>query len=86
MNAFNEALPYAQVKVGSEVRTLDGQKLGAVSELRNQYFKVQTPRWHGDYWLRSDSVRSVGTDQGVILNVPQSQVEGIKMVDIELLR
>jgi len=85
MNADREPNPYLMVTVGSEVRTLDGQKIGVISELRGRYFKVKTSRWQRDYWLRADSVRSSGPDQGVVLNVPRARLDDIKMVDIERL-
>lgn len=79
------AVPYVRVSIGNAVTTLDGKKLGVISEVRGQYFKVKTPRWHRDYWLRADSVRSAEASASVVLNVPQAGIDGIKMVDIERL-
>ena len=58
MQGDRETNPYAAVKAGSEVHTLDGQKIGVIAELRGRYFKIKTPWWQRDYWLRTDSVRS----------------------------
>ena len=77
--------PYAAVKVGSEVHTVDGQKIGVIAELRGRYFKIKTPWWQRDYWLRTDSVRSAELNQVVVLNVPKARLDDIKMVDIEQL-
>jgi len=79
------AAQYASVAVGNAVTTLDGKKIGVISEVRGRYFKVKTPRWHRDYWLRTDSVRSAEPSESVVLNVPESGIDGIKMVDIERL-
>ncbi len=76
---------YTSVVVGSEVHTLDGAKLGVIAELRGPYFKVKTPRFQRDYWLRTDSVRTAGSGQPVVLNVPKERLDDIKMVDIERL-
>ena len=76
---------YPAVTVGSEVTTLDGQKVGLIAEVRGRYFKVKTGRFRRDYWLRIDSVRAADRPQTVVLNVPQAQLDGIKIVDIEHL-
>ena len=36
---------YHTVAVGSSVETLDGQRIGVISELRGQLFKIKTPRF-----------------------------------------
>jgi hypothetical protein len=72
------------VTVGSAVQTLDGDRIGTISEVRGKYFKIKTGRFHRDYWLRTDSVRSSGFNE-VTLNVPKAQLDGVKMVDIERL-
>jgi hypothetical protein len=73
---------YIAVTVGSEVRTLDGQHIGVIAELRGPYFKIKTGRFQRDYWLRTDSVRSAGPLEPVVLNVPKARLDEIKMVDI----
>jgi len=76
---------YVSVAVGNAVTTLDGKKIGVISEVRGTYFKIKTSRWQRDYWLRVDSVRSAQPQEPVVLNVPQSGLEGIKMVDVDRL-
>ena len=81
MNPEAKPPQYVSVTVGSEVQTLDGQKIGVISELQRNYFKIKTSRFQRDYWLRTDSVRS-SDQQQVVLNVPKAQLEAIKMADI----
>jgi hypothetical protein len=85
MSSEHTPSQYATVTIGSEVRTLDGQKVGVISEQRGPYFKVKTGRFQRDYWLRTDSVRASAPEQPVVLNVPKERLNDIKMVDIERL-
>ena len=85
MPSNRETNPSCAVLAGSEVRTLDGQKIGVVAELRGRYFKIKTGRFQQDYWLRTDSVRSAEPQQAVVLNVSKARLDEIKMVDIEHL-
>jgi hypothetical protein len=85
MQSNRESNPYVSVTVGSEVRTLDGQKIGVIAELRGRHFKIKTGRFQRDYWLRIDSVRTAEPQQAVVLNVPKARLDDIKMVDIEHL-
>ena len=72
---------YRTVASGSPVDTLDGQRIGVISELRGQLFKIKTPRFQRDYWLRVDSVRSAEPGQTVVLSVPKAGLDDIKIVD-----
>ena len=72
---------YQTVVSGSPVDTLDGQRIGVISELRGQLFKIKTPRFQRDYWLRVDSVRSATPWQSVILNASKANLDDIKIVD-----
>jgi len=75
---------YHSVAVNSPVDTLDGQGVGVISEVRGQLFKIKTGRFHRDFWLRVDSVRSAEPGQHVILNVNMTKLDDIKIVDPEL--
>jgi len=72
---------YQTVASGSPVDTLDGQRIGVISELRGQLFKIKTPRFQRDYWLRVDSVRSATPGQSVILNASKANLDDLKIVD-----
>ncbi len=84
MASETERLGYKKVAVGSTVETLDRQRIGVISEVRGQLFKIKTGRFQRDYWLRVDSVRSAGSNESVVLNVPKAQLDDIKIVDPEL--
>lgn len=75
---------YHNVALNSSVETLDGQSIGVISEVRGQLFKIKTGRFHRDFWLRVDSVRSSEPGQSVVLNVNKLKLDDIKMVDPEL--
>jgi len=49
--------------------------------LRGELFKIKTPRFQRDYWLRVDSVRSATPGQSVILNASKANLDDIKIVD-----
>jgi len=80
----NGHIQYKKVAVSSTVETLDGQRIGVIAEVRGRLFKIKTQRFHRDYWLRDDYVRSSAPDQSVVLNVAKAQLEEIKVVDPEL--
>jgi hypothetical protein len=80
----NGRFQYKKVAVSSTVETLDGQRIGVIAEIRGQMFKIKTPRFQRDYWLRVDYVRSSAPDASVILNVPKAQLDEIKVVDPQL--
>lgn len=46
----------SNVPIGTEVYTVDGDKLGTVKEVRGDYFKVDSSM-HPDYWLAAECVR-----------------------------
>lgn len=81
MAAGREQNLYPEVAVGSTVQTADGKNIGAIAELKGRFFRIKTGRFQRDYWLRADSVRAAAPGQPVILNVPNEQLEAIKMVD-----
>ena len=80
----SERLGYKKVASGSTVETLDGEHIGVISEIRGDLFKIKTPRFHRDYWLRVDSVRSATVGEKVVLNVPRAELDNIKIVDPQL--
>ena len=48
--------------IGSEVHTSDGDKIGAVKEIRGDFFKVEASM-QPDYWLDTSTIMNViGTD------------------------
>lgn len=77
----SERPQYHKVATGSSVETLDGQRLGVISEIRGPLFKIKTGRFQRDYWLRVDSVRSSETGASVVLSVPKTHLDDIKIVD-----
>lgn len=85
MESQNTRPDYLTVTVGSAVRTLDDQKVGTVSELRGSYFKIKTGFMQRDFWLRTDCVRTAVPNETVMLNVPKSGLDDIKIVDISLI-
>ena len=84
MTTESERLGYKKVASGSTVETLDGEHIGVISEIRGDLFKIKTPRFHRDYWLRVDSVRSATVGEKVVLNVPRAELDNIKIVDPQL--
>ena len=84
MSAESERLGYKKVVMGSTVETLDGERIGVISEIRGDLFKIKTSRFQRDYWLRVDSVRSAQPNENVVLNVPKAKLSDIKMVDPKL--
>jgi uncharacterized protein YrrD len=80
----SERLGYKKVANGSTVETLDGQRIGVISDVRGDVFKIKTSWFQRDYWLRVDSVRSSSANESVVLNVPKAKLDDIKMVDPEL--
>jgi hypothetical protein len=50
-------------RVGAEVYTTDGEKLGTIKEFRDTYFKVDASM-QPDYWLRTDCIRGGGAMGG----------------------
>jgi len=80
----SERPQYRKVELGSSVATLDGQRIGVISEVHGQLFKIKTGRFQRDYWLRVDSVRSSEAGESVVLNVPKAKLDDIKIVDPQL--
>lgn len=75
---------YHTVALGSSVETLDGERIGVIAEVRGNSFKIKTQRFHRDYWLRADYVRSSEEGKSVVMNVPKSRLDDIKLVDPDL--
>ena len=48
--------PYSNIQIGSDVYTMDGDKLGTIKETRDTYFKVDAPM-KPDFWLRAECIR-----------------------------
>jgi len=80
----SERLQYHKVALGSSVETSDGQRLGVISEIRGQLFKIKTGRFQRDYWLRVDCVHSSAAGENVILGALKAKLDDIKIVDPEL--
>ena len=85
MASESERLGYKKVATGSTVETSDGQRIGVITEVRGQLFKIKTGRFQRDYWLRVDSVHSATANETVVLNVPKAKLDDIKIVDPQLL-
>ena len=83
MSSSTERPRYRSVSPDSSVATLDGHSVGVISEIRGQLFKIRTGRFHRDFWLRVDSVRTSEAG-GVVLNVNKDKLEDIKIVDPHL--
>jgi len=47
-------------RMGDEVWTMDGEKLGTVKEIRGDHFKVDVPM-QPDYWLPTSCISTTGT-------------------------
>ena len=62
---------------GLPVFTLDGEELGTVKEVREEYFKVDTTL-QPDYWLRTSDVLSV-TVERVSLRFEMAQLGDSKV-------
>jgi hypothetical protein len=75
---------YRSVVLNSAVETLDGQSVGVISEVHGQLFKIKTARFHRDFWLRVDSVRTSEPGHTVVLNVDKVKLDEIKIVDPQL--
>jgi hypothetical protein len=67
----------AEIVVGAEVVTADGQTLGKVKTVRESAFQVDAPR-QLDYWLDANLVKAA-TAQRVELGFNQSDLGGYKM-------
>jgi hypothetical protein len=81
VTAESDRPQYHKVELGSSVETIDGKRVGVISELRGQLFKIKTARFQRDYWLRVDSVRSSDAGKSVVLNAARAQLDDIKIVD-----
>lgn len=70
------------IPIGSEVYTLDGNKLGKVKEIRDEYFKVDSSM-KPDYWLSLECVRGgYGTANRVTVALDKSRLSDYK-VDLD---
>jgi hypothetical protein len=77
-----QQVQYLKTAVGCAVQTSDGQRIGVVSEIRGEYFKINAGRWHRDYWLRSDCLRSVVPGEVVVLSVDKAGLDDTKIADV----
>jgi hypothetical protein len=50
------SMPMSSPRIGCDVYTMDGDRLGTVKEVQGAYFKVDAPM-SMDYWLACDCVR-----------------------------
>jgi hypothetical protein len=71
----------ASPRVGAEVLTLDGDKLGEVKEVSGICFKVDAPM-QPDYWLARDCIDGM-TGDAVRLNVTRDQLGDMKLDGID---
>ena len=71
--------PTDSLRVGSRVYASDYRYLGSVSGVRGEYFKVGTPRWHRDYWLRRDCVGTARPGDIVFLTLDSDHINGAKV-------
>ncbi len=73
---------YVNIPIGSEVYTLDGDKLGSVKEVRDTYFKVDSSM-KPDYWLSSECIRGgYGTGSRLTVSFDKSHLGDYK-VDLD---
>lgn len=84
MSSSTERPQYHSVALNNSVETLDGQSVGVISEVHGQLFKIRTGRFHRDFWLRVDSVRTSEPGHAVVLNVNKVNLDDIKIVDPQL--
>jgi len=70
------SMPSSTPRVGHEVYTVDGEKLGTVKELQGAYFKVDAPM-QPDYWLATDCVRG-GMGSRVDVSFAKEELERYK--------
>lgn len=63
--------------IGSEVRTLDGDRLGTVEEIQGDAVKVNVAM-RPDFWVRRDAIRSAGGGQ-VTLDVDKDHLDNAKV-------
>jgi len=84
VSSSTERPQYHSVALNSAVETLDGQSVGVISEVQGQLFKIKTSRFHRDFWLRVDSVRTSEPGHAVVLNVDKVKLDDIKIVDPQL--
>lgn len=66
-----------QIEPGAAVETVDGHRLGHVSELMAAQFKVDAP-WRRDYWLPTSIVNQVGVGY-VVLGVAKDELTPYRM-------
>lgn len=71
----------ASPRVGAEVLSSDGEKVGEVKEVSGICFKVDAPM-QPDYWLAHDCIADVSGDV-VRLNVTQERLGEMKLDGID---
>jgi hypothetical protein len=65
------------IEPGTDVYTMDGKRLGAVKEVREDAFKVDV-RWGRDYWLDRNEVMEL-KDYCATLCIPADEVNMHKL-------
>ena len=69
--------PVGEIKVGQPIYTRDGEKIGDVKEVRDEYIKVDAAL-QPDYWLRRDLVLSYTTER-VTMTFDKADLPGQKV-------
>jgi hypothetical protein len=72
--ARGEKDPFAVVKVGVQVVTDDGVRMGTVRKIRGRFMQVGLHRFGGRFWLPSEVIADCD-EKCVRLTITQAQVE-----------
>ena len=71
------SMPMNSPAIGSEVYTMDGDKLGTVKEIQGAYFKVDAPM-SMDYWLACECVRGGSLGDRTEVSFAKSELDTYK--------
>jgi len=72
----NQRFDPGSVSAGRQIYTVEGEKLGTVSEISGSYLHVDAP-WKRDYWLSAEYIdRANG---GVYMNFPKTRLDEYKL-------